>query len=261
MSTTERIEFETEQSRARVAELLDEIRARFSLGEMVDQVLDYAGDGTGREILNRLGEQVRSNPLSCLMIGGGFAWLLLSDRRQRSSDRNGGEQPLARSRQTLGQYAASVSGAAQQVGETLSDAGEAMAGVYEDARHVVSQAARSAADAATSLGQTAADTARHTAARARDLSDRAATGVNYLLNEQPLVLAGMGVAIGAAIGAALPESEIEDRLMGEVSDELKDRVREVADEVKSSAAAAIDATDEGTREAAAEPNPQSFEAH
>jgi len=253
MSTTERIEFETEQSRARVAELLDEMRARFSLGEMVDQLMDFAGDGTGREILNRLGEQVRSNPLSCLMIGGGFAWLLLSDRRQRSRDGNGGGQPVAGS----GQYAASVSGAAQQVGETVSHAGEAMSGMYEGAREGVASMAGDAA----SLGQAAVETARQTAAHARDLSGRAASGVGYLLNEQPLVLAGMGLAVGAAIGAALPETEMEDRLMGEASDELKNRARDVAKEAKAFAADAIDATDEGTRDSSAEPNPPSFEAH
>jgi hypothetical protein len=48
--------------------------------------------------------------------------------------------------------------------------------------------------------------------------------------EQPLVLAGIGVAVGAALGAMLPATEAEDRLMGEASDDLKEKAQDFAGE-------------------------------
>ena len=48
--------------------------------------------------------------------------------------------------------------------------------------------------------------------------------------DQPLVLAGMGLAVGAAIGALLPRTRAEDQFMGDVSDEVKEQTKEFAGE-------------------------------
>jgi hypothetical protein len=49
-----------------------------------------------------------------------------------------------------------------------------------------------------------------------------------LIDDQPMLLGALGLAVGAALGAALPESETEDRLMGEASDAVKEKASEVA---------------------------------
>jgi hypothetical protein len=46
--------------------------------------------------------------------------------------------------------------------------------------------------------------------------------------DQPLVVAGVGLAVGAAIGALLPRTQAEDELLGEASDELKEQTKEFA---------------------------------
>ncbi len=48
--------------------------------------------------------------------------------------------------------------------------------------------------------------------------------------DQPLVLAGLGLAIGAALGAALPETEAEERLMGDAAEKVKERAQHLAAE-------------------------------
>jgi hypothetical protein len=60
----------------------------------------------------------------------------------------------------------------------------------------------------------------------------AATGQGLwgFLQEQPLVLAGLGLAIGGLLGASLPSSAAEDRLMGEPSDAAKNEARSFAQE-------------------------------
>jgi hypothetical protein len=54
--------------------------------------------------------------------------------------------------------------------------------------------------------------------------------VMEFINEQPLVLVGLGIALGAAIGAALPSTETEDELMGEASDVIKREATGLAEE-------------------------------
>jgi hypothetical protein len=76
------LEHETERARSNVTELLDELRLRVSPGEMVDQIVGYAGDGAG-EMVRNLGSQLRNNPLPALLVGVGVAWLMLGDRTPR----------------------------------------------------------------------------------------------------------------------------------------------------------------------------------
>ena len=58
-----------------------------------------------------------------------------------------------------------------------------------------------------------------------------------LCKEEPIVLAGIGLALGATIGALLPASTTENRLMGEASDDVKERARHLTDKVKEGAQA------------------------
>ena len=55
-------------------------------------------------------------------------------------------------------------------------------------------------------------------------------GMTQFFNDQPLVLAGLGIALGAIIGAALPATDAENELMGDRSDELKDQMGAAAQE-------------------------------
>ena len=68
--------------------------------------------------------------------------------------------------------------------------------------------------------------------------------------EQPLVLAGIGLALGAVFGAALPGTRTEDELMGETSDQLKERAQSLAaEQYEKAKAVAEHAYEEGKKEA------------
>ena len=67
----------------------------------------------------------------------------------------------------------------------------------------------------------------------RDASDRARHGARSaagsmedFVQEQPMVVGALGVAVGALIGALLPSSRVEDRYVGEYADEAKRVARE-----------------------------------
>ena len=48
------------------------------------------------------------------------------------------------------------------------------------------------------------------------------------VNDNPLLVAGIGAAVGAFIAASIPSSEAENRLFGAGSEKLKDKAREAA---------------------------------
>jgi hypothetical protein len=81
MSDTSRnLEHEADASRARLSGLLDELRFRVSPGEVVERLVrDANRDGSGTDLIRTLKQQIRSNPVACMLIAAGITWLMLSD--------------------------------------------------------------------------------------------------------------------------------------------------------------------------------------
>jgi hypothetical protein len=136
------------------------------------------------------------------------------------------------------QWAQQTRGAAAQVGESLQEtAGEAGAAVRDTASAAYATAAERSRQGAEAVAR-----------GARSVGDSLASsgqGFLTLLREQPLVLAGLGLAIGSLLGAALPITETENAVMGEASDaamrEAKARAAEQVEKGKAVAAEAWDA--------------------
>ena len=79
--STERLEQESEQTRRELAKTLEELRARLTPGQVVDQLVDYARDGAIGEFVRNLGHEVRRNPLPVTLIGAGIGWLMMANGR------------------------------------------------------------------------------------------------------------------------------------------------------------------------------------
>lgn len=241
------IEQEAEQSRERVASLLEELRGRVSPGELVDQVYDYTREGAPMEFMRTLNAQVKSNPLAVTLIGAGISWLMLSERRTRAAGDTGARRASAAAGEAYEQASEGMAEAGSTIGETASQYSEQGADVASRAAgsvsemgartsrtvaHTASRAADAASRAAGSITGGAA-AARQSAAELAERSRRGArriaeTGGNLLeqIQNQPLALAGIGFAIGALIGSTIPPTRTEDELMGERSDELKESAKQ-----------------------------------
>lgn len=185
MRNSAQLEHETEQVRNEIARTLDELRARMTPGQLINDAVAYARNSGAGELVRNLGHQARENPLALCLMGAGFAWMALSSNRTAS-----------RSGET-----AQVTGGG--VGDWAVDALNKAADAARSATrrmHDTAEAARSALDAG-----------RKSAEKARSLID--------LCTDQPLLLAGIGLALGTAIGAILPSTQTKDRMMGAASDD------------------------------------------
>jgi hypothetical protein len=121
---------------------------------------------------------------------------------------------------------------------------ERMSGSAHSAMDHLHGGADYARERATQLGNAAS----HQMQRARSQLD-------YMIQEHPLVIGAIGLAVGALLGAAAPRTRREDELMGEARDRLMDRASEVGKEqlhkAEQVASAAKDAaTDAAKKEGA-----------
>jgi len=95
------LEREAEQVRARISETADQLRAKMSPGQLMDEVLGQFRGGDSTRMLDNLRLQVRDNPMALALIGSGVAWMLLGSgvqggRNQESfGTRSSGARPSA----------------------------------------------------------------------------------------------------------------------------------------------------------------------
>ena len=187
----EQILAEIDRTRGEMDRTLSAIEQRLTPGQLMDQGLDYLRHSGANEFVENLGGAAKQNPLPVALTAIGLTWLMAL-----------GRQP------------------AQGNGSSTSSAGlrQGMQGVRDKASGMMS----SASDTLSSAKERAGDLT----GSAKEQWERARGGVDYLVNEQPLALGAIGLAIGAILGAAAPRTRMEEETMGEVSRNLAQKAKE-----------------------------------
>jgi hypothetical protein len=276
MRETERLERETEETRARLEHTLGELRARMSPGQLIDQASNYFRNNSGREYLHNFREEVVHNPMPVALIGAGIAWLAISGTMGRRH--NGGNGSMERD--SMGRDWGRTAGIAQDLShggsgpsgmqrarETAADWTEdasarastaydeaigAARQTTEDWKEEASSTAHKARETMREGMDTARERASHARHRASEMYEHTAGGVRRVAHkaadygraarhsfdrdgplvtfcrEQPLLVAGIGVAVGAALAAMIPASRTERQVMGDTSRDVQDRFRDTA---------------------------------
>ncbi len=127
-----------------------------------------------------------------------------------------------------------VSSAASSAYEGVSDAAGT---AYEG----VSSAAGTVSDTVTNVAGTVSDTVSSAASgaykqvgnlgsKAKDAAESAQEQYEYYMDENPLAVGAVALALGAAVGMAFPSTKAENRLMGEKREQLLQKAEETARE-------------------------------
>ena len=237
MASSEQLEREAEATRARIAAPLAALRTRISPGQMLDEAIDYARDGNGADMVRNLGRQASDNPVPVALLGAGLAWLMMAQRKSRNGKAvqtaKGDGSVATTEPASFNEPTDRTKTMASKVEKTTRRATRKTEAATEKA----SEAATSAFDRASDMMDRARETTSETYERARDAAERSmssamqgARGLTKFMQEEPLVVAGLGIALGALVGALLPATDLENRTMGEASDQLKRDAREAARE-------------------------------
>jgi Protein of unknown function (DUF3618) len=115
-SQSEKLEREAGQTRAQLSGTVEELRARISPGQVIDQLIDYASEGPAAEFRRNLVREVRENPLPLVLIGIGIAWLIVASSRSSRA-------VIASAADTVTRKAAGISTATSAVVSRTSELG------------------------------------------------------------------------------------------------------------------------------------------
>ncbi|MES2818214.1 MAG: DUF3618 domain-containing protein [Pseudomonadota bacterium] len=223
----ETLEREIEQKRANINNIVNALENKLSPGEIVDTALNFAR-GNGGEFFGNLGKTIKANPVPTLLTSVGLLWMIAGQNRRiepagASSTRGSMGSGLSSASSKLGSMASDVSSGFSQKTHELKQQGADLKAKGENLVHKVSDTLGSTRERLSGSASHAAQSLRHQADRARD-------GYEHLLQEQPLVLGAVGIAVGALLGATLPRTHQEDRLLGSTSDALTRKAKALAEQ-------------------------------
>jgi len=209
------LEREIDQTRAEIGDIVHALESKLSPGEMIDTALGYVRGGSG-EFFSNLSNTVKANPVPTVLTSIGLIWMMAGQNRQPHSN------------VTSTGYASGSTGSS--IGDKLSATTH---GLKQQGANVKEKASQMSSSVSESLGNAkmrASDTTRQASQKLRGGADRARGGFNQLLQEQPLALGAIGIAIGALLAAAVPPTRREDEMLGEASDRLTGQLRSKAEE-------------------------------
>ncbi len=236
---------EAEDTRANLASTLEQLRNNLRPENVMEEVVFNARIGASTVADSVVGV-AKQYPIPSMLIAAGSAMILgLFAKRSGKSDTTGFEALDTESRFRAAEGRSSLASTSTRPpmlrnpsrfpparGASSSFVGESLA---------------SARDAITERVATQTDAVRLQASQAYDFTSSQAgdamqtlsrylphdrgevkSKLSTLLDEQPLILGAIGLAIGAAIGAALPMTQTEDNLMGSTAHRLRDNATDAA---------------------------------
>lgn len=196
----------------------------------------------------------RANPLALSLIGLGVGLLLMNGYKKKSSYRyadtgggnrgkdiygSGGEAHNRNQPSMLKSAQDKITGTAasayESVGNAASGAVDSVSNVAGSAYNSVTNAASTAysgvTGAATSAYSNVGDYAGKAYEKVGDLSTQAREQYDYYIEENPLAVGAVALALGAAVGMALPSTRVEGQLMGEHKQQLLQKAQDTAGEL------------------------------
>lgn len=250
----EEIESEIQQTRLRVDDTIDAIQDKLSPSQLMEQAIDYFRHSGSADFASNLGEAIKRNPVPVTLVGVGLAWLMMSGSSRNASDHQS-------NRDDLSGYDydpdTSIYNPNVKIHDETFDkpTGHATAdmpsgqGAFRSGLHNVRDKADAvktkAQDVAGNMKRKAGDIAQGARARMDEMKsggtqaslDRMSNQARqtkdqflHVMEEQPLILGALGIAIGAALGAGLPSTRREDELMGKTRDDIVDKATETGQE-------------------------------
>lgn len=196
----ETLEREADQIRADMDRTLDALERKFSPGQLLDRSIVYLREHGG-DWTHGIGETVRRNPVPVLMTVAGITWMLASGLLSRTRE----QSPLGEGEPEDDLVAEPPGG--ERFEDRVAATRERLRASRNAAANKISAAARAT----------------------RDSTQRVQRRVSSLMDEQPLALGAIAVAVGAIIGAAIPATEYENRTVGQMRDRALAKAKQMGE--------------------------------
>lgn len=206
------------------------------------------------DFLRDLGDAARRNPVSTALIGMGVLWLITGGKPVSTAAqvaKRGYDHLPDAARDTMQQGAAAAQQGAAALGQRVVEAAKSTEDMMTQASTSLRETSSSARDRLSRVSGEVSGAVTDMSARSSELFGVARERLTHMMDEQPLLLGAIGVAIGAGIAASLPATRIEGAYFGEAADQFKAKAAAFAgheiDRVQNAAEQALDATSDAAR--------------
>ncbi len=193
-------------------------------GEMMSTAGEKARDaGSG------MWDTIRRNPIPAAMAGIGLGWLFMNASSNDEDERGrygGSYQDRMRYRygyRPRYDYGGRYSAYGENSEGMTSRVTEGVSNVADQARETVSSVGEGARDQMDQLGQQVGELGD----QAQYYAERAQGQLERMVQDNPLALGAVAVALGAAVGMAVPTTYREREMMGGARDAVMERAQDV----------------------------------
>lgn len=252
----EHLRSQIEETRHQMGETIDAIQEKLSFSNISEQVSEQLNNaietakntvydatiGKAVNYMKDMGSEissssavktVRNNPLPFILIAAGAGLLAYNSfgtkarsaaprkRRQEDLESGTGGGGDRRSRTLLGSAREKVSGLAEGVSGVAGSAYESVAGAASSTYGGIASTAGNAYTGATELAHRAYD-------KVGEYGSTAQEQYHHHLEENPLAVGAVALALGAAVGFAIPSTRYEGELMGDARENLMQKAQDSA---------------------------------
>lgn len=254
---TEHLKAQIEETRSQMGETIDALQEKLSFSNVSDQVsetvsnaietakdsiydatigkavefMKSAGDGISNSGVVRT---VKRNPFPLLLIGVGAGLLAYQSysggrsRRSRSSGRYLSGRYDAEYGRSEGMNLGESGTGESYTGKAYNRISDTASGAYQSVTGAVSNAYEGVSGKLGDVYSSAGDVANRALDTAGEYKDKAYETYDYYIDENPLAVGAVALAVGAAVGLAIPATRFEGRVMGEARENLLHKAQDVA---------------------------------
>jgi ElaB/YqjD/DUF883 family membrane-anchored ribosome-binding protein len=221
-----------------------------------EEMVNNAGD-TAKGLKASVMETIRQNPVPAAIAGISLGWLFMNRANGGSNSQGQYSRGYSYDRMRYssgypgaGNYSPGYNtgygtgydggrGNSSGIGEMASQAKDTVGDVAAQAKNTVGDVAGQAASTVGDVASQAASTVGDVASQARDTvgdvagqaqyrAQQATYSLQNMLQDNPLAVGAVAVALGAAVGFIVPETQQEHQLLGQARDTLVDKAQTVA---------------------------------
>jgi len=258
---TEQIKGQIEETRREMGETIDAIQEKLSLSNISDQVSEHVSNavetakdavydatvGKAVYFMKNVGDGITSNsivrtaknnPFPFILIGLGAGLLAYQNfssgsRRRSHGVYRGRHEFRAADTEFEGQgirqdFDRTSPGRNRQAGSMVNSAKETLSGVGESVSSAAGTAYNKVSGAVDTVYSSTGDALGTAYNKVGEFGSVARDQYDHYLEENPLALGAVALAVGAAVGMAIPSTRYEGELMGEARQQLVERAQSTA---------------------------------
>lgn len=259
----EEIKAQIEETRSQMTETINAIEEKFNFSKITEQVkegvsdqitnaVDTAKDAVYDATIGKAGnimqtvkegfegfsdnfgdagsyvvKSAKSNPLPLALVGIGLGMLLMQ-RNKRRSDNRSYEYDYKTS-----QYQQNYAGGEYDQmddDETINrqKMNSSTSGVFDSARETVGSVAGTAYSGVTNLTSKTGEHVSNLGGQVQKVAQKGRSQYEQTLQDSPLIVGAVALAMGAAVGLSIPATEYENQWMGDKKENLVQSVEGVA---------------------------------